>query len=104
MKHIALVVKGNMKKSKGVYISIFVLMLIVSVTLYSVITFYNNSNEREEQGIEECGFGDMFAASYSKDKLKAIGLNEETLIHNIEKSKHVSKVKTTQSIYSFIKD
>ena len=74
MRHIALVVKGNMKKSKNVYISIFVLMLIVSITLFSVITYYKNSYEREEQAIEEAGFGDMFAASYSNYKHKKIKL------------------------------
>ena len=38
MKHITTVIKGNIKKNKGVYISVFVLMLIVSVAMFSVLT------------------------------------------------------------------
>lgn len=104
LRHIALVVKGNMKKSKNVYISIFVLMLIVSITLFSVITYYKNSYEREEQAIEEAGFGDMFAASYSNYQLEKIGINSEIIVQNIEKSDHVSNVNASEAIYTYIKD
>ena len=43
MRYIMMVLRGNMRRNKGVHISVFVLMLIISLAFCSVLSYYTNS-------------------------------------------------------------
>ncbi|HCW04250.1 MAG TPA: ABC transporter permease [Clostridium sp.] len=104
VKYITTVIKGNIRKNKGVYIGIFLLMMLVSITFYSIITFYINSNKRVEEGMEANGFGDMLAALRPDMELKKLQIEPETIANNIRSCEDVSEVKLSDVIYTMVND
>lgn len=62
MREILTVIKGNIRKNKGSYISIAILMFVVSLALTAVFTTIINTNERDTEAMEEVGFGHIIAA------------------------------------------
>lgn len=104
VKHITTVIKGNMRKNKGVYIGIFLLMMLLSITFFSIITFYINSNKRVEKVMEANGFGDMLAALRPYLQLQKLGVEPETIANNIKYCEDVSDVKMSDVIYTMLRD
>ena len=66
MREIFTVIKGNFRKGKGAYISIFILMLVVSVSLTTVIATVVNTRNRDKVLMRKCGLGDSIAALNEK--------------------------------------
>lgn len=62
MREILTVIKGNIRKNKGSYISIAILMFVVSLALTAVFTTIINTNKRDAEAMEEVGFGHIIAA------------------------------------------
>lgn len=104
VKHITTVIKGNIRKNKGVYIGIFLLMMLVSITFYSIITFYINSNKRVEEVMEANGFGDMLGALRPILELEKLEIEPVTIANNIESWQEVSEVKMSDVIYTMVSD
>lgn len=102
MKHITTVMKATIKRRKGVYISVFILMLIVSVTLFSVLTYYTGSSNRIDQCMEENDAGDLFSALRTNLRLKDINTTQDKIVKDIETCEDVEKVKTTTSLNTFV--
>ena len=64
MRYIMMVLRGNMRRNKCVHISVFVLMLIISLAFCSVLSYYTNSIRHDSEAMEEVGYGGMLAALY----------------------------------------
>ena len=88
MRYIMMVLRGNMRRNKGVHISVFVLMLIISLAFCSVLSYYTNSIRHDSEAMEEVAYGT------SADKI----------IKNIGKCDAVQEVKAADVVYLLLKD
>ena len=104
MRYIMMVLRGNMRRNKGVHISVFVLMLIISLAFCSVLSYYTNSIRRDSKAMEEVGYGGMLAALYGEDRLDAYGISADKIIKNIGKCDAVQEVKAADVVYLLLKD
>ena len=77
MRYIMMVLRGNMRRNEGVHISVFVLMLIISLAFCSVLSYYTNSIRHDSEAMDETGHGDMLAALYGESKLDAYGTSAD---------------------------
>ena len=100
MKHITTVIKGNIKKNKGVYISVFVLMLIVSVAMFSVLTYYIDTHKRDAEVMKENHFGDIFAAFRNDASLRMLDVNPDDLVRKIESCEDVKEVVQSTTVFA----
>lgn len=62
MREILTIAGANIRKGKASFISIFLLMVIVSMTLNCVLTVNINAKKRNTQALDEAGFGDLYIA------------------------------------------
>lgn len=104
MRYIMMVLRGNMRRNKGVHISVFVLMLIISLAFCSVLSYYTNSIRHDSKAVDEAGYGDMLAALYGESRLDAYGTSADIITKNIGKCDAVQEVKTTDVVYLLLKD
>ena len=104
MRYIMMVLRGNMRRNKGVHISVFVLMLIISLAFCSVLSYYTNSIRHDSEAMEEVGYGGMLAALYGENRLDAYGTSADKIIKNIGKCDAVQEVKATDVVYLLLKD
>lgn len=102
MQGILTIVRGNFRKGKGAYISIGILLFVVSFSLISVMTIYSNSRERDIQVLKEDGFGDMLGLVHANDALQKLGTNQENVISKIKQCDSVEKVKAVPAVYTFL--
>lgn len=102
MRGILTIIRGNFRKGKGAYISIGILLFVVSVSLVSVMTIYSNSRERDIQVLKEDGFGDMLGLVHANDALQKLGTNQENVISKIKQCDSVEKVKAVPAVYTFL--
>lgn len=61
MKAIEIMLRGSLRKNKGAYISVSVLMLIVSLSLAAVLTLMGSAKKRDTELVEACGMGNLMA-------------------------------------------
>ena len=104
MRYIMMVLRGNMRRNKGVHISVFVLMLIISLAFCSVLSYYTNSIRHDSEAMEEVGYGGMLAALYGENRLDAYGTSADKIIKNIGKCDAVQEVKAADVVYLLLKD
>lgn len=104
MRYIMMVLRGNMRRNKGVHISVFVLMLIISLAFCSVLSYYTNSIRHDSEAMDETGHGDMLAALYGESKLDAYGTSADKIAENIGRCDAVQDVKATDVVYLMLKD
>ncbi len=104
MRYIMMVLRGNMRRNKGVHISVLVLMLIISLAFCSVLSYYTNSIRHDSEAMEEVGYGGMLAALYGENRLDAYGTSADKIIKNIGKCDAVQEVKTADVVYLLLKD
>ncbi len=62
MREILTVIRGNFRKNKGSYISVSVLMLIVSMALTAAFSIIKNTNSRDKEQMKAVGLGELMAA------------------------------------------
>ncbi len=53
------ILRANIKRQKGSFIGIVLLIFIISTAIATVLAVWNNSRKYEEQKIEELGYGDI---------------------------------------------
>ncbi|MBQ9279100.1 MAG: FtsX-like permease family protein [Lachnospiraceae bacterium] len=59
MRDLNLIIKGNFRKNKAAYITVFILMFIVSVCFVTVLSVVNNTKKHNQKAMEDTGLGDM---------------------------------------------
>ena len=85
MKYFTLL-KANIKRQKGSFIGIFILIFIITVSLCAVLTIWSNSSTYEEEQINRLGFGDVTSWMYGKTE------EVDALLTQIEQMDEVEKV------------
>ncbi len=62
MREILTVIKGNFRKNKGSFISVAILMFVVSVALTTAFSVIINTNKRDKDQMDAGGLGNIMAA------------------------------------------
>ncbi|MBE5944989.1 MAG: FtsX-like permease family protein [Lachnospiraceae bacterium] len=62
MREILTVIKGNIRKNKGSYISVAILMFVVSIALTTAFSVIFNTNKRDAEQMDSVGLGNIMAA------------------------------------------
>lgn len=92
MKSLRTIISGNLRKNKGAYIGIVVLMCIVSIAFGIVYNVRTNSMKRLEKKMETCGYGDYWSCVDSDEMLAVKGTSVDEIVAKLEASEAVSKV------------
>jgi len=92
MKYITLL-KANIKRQKGSFIGVFILIFIITVSLCAVLTIWSNSSAHEEEQINRIGFGDVTSWIYGKKE------ETDALITQMEKVSGVEKVEAQDILF-----
>ncbi len=92
MKYVTLL-RANIKRQKGSFIGVFVLIFIITVALCAVLTIWKNSSEYEEEQIDRLGFGDVTSW--------VVGEQDEinVLLAQIEGTEGVGKAESQEVLY-----
>lgn len=91
------VLRANIRDQKGNFFSIFILMLLVSMSLTSVLTVGINSEKSEWKALKQAGFGTLLAVLYEQESDIM-----EHLIQDTEANECVEKVEQIQVVYGSI--
>lgn len=86
------ILKANIRRQKGSFFGIFILMLIVSMALTAVLTVSLNSQKSDEEALEQAGFGDMLVL------LNGSKETYEELIQQVEEQGEVERVLITSAL------
>ncbi len=62
MREIALILRGNIRKSKSVFLGIAIMMFIVSLSLTITLSIVVNTDKRDWELMDSCGLGHVVAA------------------------------------------
>lgn len=84
-------VKANMKRQKGSFTGILLLIFIITVSLCAVLTIWNNAHAYEEEQIDRIGYGDI-------TEWVLAGSDEERLTEQILALDAVEKVERQQCV------
>lgn len=98
MRHIFTVLRGSIRKSKGTYIGVAVLMFLVSLSLTTVLNVYINSAKRDNEAMEEAGFGDMLGITLDEGELASVGMTIDKLADSIRASEVTGDVDVISGI------
>lgn len=93
------ILKANIRHQKGSFFSIFILMLIVSLSLTAVLTISVNSHKSDEEALEHAGFGDMLVLITNNGQE---GVGE--LIQKVENHEEVEKVQAIPAVCGDFKE
>lgn len=84
-------VKANIRRQKGSFIGILLLIFIITVSLCAVLTIWNNAHAYEEEQIDRIGYGDITVWIYDNGDLE--GMTEQ--IRSVDA---VEKVERQQAV------
>lgn len=104
MREIMTVIRGNFRKNKSAYISIAVLMFVVSLALVSVFSILVNTGKRDREAMETVGLGDIIAAvRYDDPDMDYLDFCEK-LAKDLEACPEVSHVDMIPNLFMDIVD
>lgn len=93
------ILKANIRRQKGSFFSIFILMFIVSLCLNAVLTISINSYKSDAESLEYAGFGDMLVL------LDGRGVDKgDELIRRVENHSEVEKVQKVPAVCGNFKE
>lgn len=101
MKEIWTVIKGNLRKGKSGFISIMIMMFVLSVTMTSVISININSTKRVKQALKDDNFGDLML-SFVDEAVEEHGSSVDELIKKAEESDIVEKLGKIDTVNMYI--
>lgn len=103
MRAVLTIIKGNLRKGKGAFISIFILMFVLSLSLSAVLTINTNSTRRDAQALKEAGYGDTIAC-VTDSNVVANGTTVDALYDRIRTGEGVKSVRRVNCIYGSLKE
>jgi putative ABC transport system permease protein len=98
MREILVLMKAHMRNGKSGFISIFLLMLLITMISAAVISVNINSAIRDEEALEEAGFGDLITFM-SQKALEKNGVTMNALQEQVEACEEVEKVEKVDCTY-----
>ena len=93
------ILKANIRRQKGSFFSIFILMMIVSMSLTAVLTISINSYKSDEEALKHAGFGDMLVMLDARVSDKS-----SELIQRVENNEKVEKVQVIPAVCGNFKE
>lgn len=99
MREIFILLKANIRSAKKSFISIVLLLFIMSLSITAVMTVKENSSSRVSKAMKEDGFGDLWAA-FVDVQVREKGTTIEELERKTKECSVVDKVHTTEIIYA----
>lgn len=102
MREILTVIKANIRRGKGSFISILILTFFISLTLTAVLSVNRNSALRNTQAMDEAGFGDLFLMLENKKDGKN-GVTPEAVTEQIKGTEGVEEADSIPIVYASIK-
>lgn len=103
MREAIAILKANIKFGKANFISIFILIFVVSLALTTVVTVNTNSAKRDSEALQEDGFGEFWSA-FSTDTLDQNGITIEELTEKLGDCKETGQIKTIDCVFASVKD
>lgn len=93
------ILKANIRRQKSSFLSIFFLMMIVSLSMTAVLTVSINSHKSDEEALKQVGFGDMLVW------MDNLGQEEgKELIKKVQEHDEVEKVQVIPAICADLKE
>ena len=80
MKHVWTVIRGNIRRNKGSFIGILLLMFVVSVSFVTIFNVTRCSKARQDEALEECGYGDYWSVLRMEELLNIDGTSTTEII------------------------
>lgn len=103
MREIIRIVKANIKGSKSSFISIVILMFLISFSTITVLSVDKNASKRHEIALKDVGFGDLICSIVVDEKSMTTNQFLD-LIKKVEGSSVVGEVNYYESAFIRIKD
>ncbi len=107
MREIALILRGNIRKSKSAFLGIAFMMLIVSLSLTITLSIVINTDKRDRELMESCGLGNIMAAmnwKVGQEPYEEYETRCEQITDELEKCQDVEKVDRIPTLYLNIAD
>ncbi len=108
MRDILLIIRGNIRKNKGSYIGIAVMMFLVSLTMTAILSVVVNADKRDKKLMEKSGMGHVLAAMSSnwqqEDYLTEDREKYEKLAEEIRACEDVARVDVLDVAYLNVED
>lgn len=103
MREILTILKSDIKSKKSSFLSIMLLMVIVSFSVITICTVYINAQRRDRDAIREGGFGDVFESFNDKNVIES-GTSIDDLRDKVKKFAGTKDVKVSKALNCKIKD
>lgn len=104
MREILTIIKGNFRKNKSAYISIAVLIMVVSMAFMAVFSILLNNRNHDKESIESTGFGHIIAGIRYDETLENYKEFANNLADDIEACEGVERVDRIPSHFIEIAD
>ncbi|MBR1816593.1 MAG: ABC transporter permease [Lachnospiraceae bacterium] len=104
MRDMNLIIKGNIRKNKGAYITVFILMFIVSICFVAVISVVSNTNRHNRQAMDKTGLGDMLVWCSGHNISGDLDDAKVEFENRLKSSPAISEVKVIEQITTIISD
>ena len=103
MRDLNLIIKGNFRKNKAAYITVFILMFIVSVCFVTVLSVVNNTKKHNQKAMEDTGLGDMliWCGEYNFENFEEAKIKFKEKLSNCDV---ISEAKAIDVIETYIPD
>lgn len=103
MREAIAILKANIKLGKANFISILILIFVVSLALTAVVTVNTNSAKRDSEALQEDGFGDFWVV-FSNDTMNQNGITIEELAEKIGDCKETGQINRIDCAFASVKD
>ena len=104
MRYIFTILKGNIRKNKGVYISIILLMFFLSLSVTATISVYCNSHERIEKAMGEVGYKDFMIWFDTNKSLENSGIEPMKYAEQLAECDFVEDIDVIDAVYLALLD
>ncbi len=107
MREIALMVRGNIRKSKSAFLGIAIMMFIVSLSLTITLSIVINTEKRDMELMESTGLGHIISAqnwNWQEEYYEEYEARCEKLAENIRKNEEVERVELIPTLFLNISD
>ncbi|MBQ9233581.1 MAG: hypothetical protein IJ167_06055, partial [Lachnospiraceae bacterium] len=103
MRDLNLIIKGNFRKNKAAYITVFILMFIVSVCFVTMLSVVNNTKKHNQKAMEDTGLGDMliWCGEYNFENFEEAKIKFKEKLSDCEV---ISEAKAIDVIETYIPD
>lgn len=94
-------IRANIRRQRGSFIGVLILIFIVTITLSTVFAVWRNSSDYEDKQLERIGFGDITSWVFENPNMQDFNHHSiNNLVHQIGNVKDVAKVGEQPIVYA----